>query len=352
MKKEFKESYTPEQRMRVRKNIVWFLIISISMMFAGFTSAYFVSMGDNFWIKINLPTPFYISTSLIIISSIALIFANKSAKIGKIIRARILILTTLIFGLGFALFQFLGYKSLVDSGAYLVSHIIVDKGRYGNYYEIKKDGKYFSIESNQYFYNGKEVSGKNKEELQGFARQFLVPNINALNKKQLHFADFELIYKSEPLTYKKGKFYRPNGETLKNLDFQRLRQLARNIVDNRADFFVSGELGKDFHLYYNGNELQYKERTLLYKGQVLSPNLQNKLLRGNQDTSTAYFYIITILHLLHVIAALIYLIVMSIRSYPKENAIEMSVELKSGSIFWHFLGILWIYLLLFLVFIH
>lgn len=352
MKEEFKKSYSPEIREKTRKNIIWFLVISICMMFAGFTSAYIVSMGDNFWVKINLPMPFYISTTLIIISSVILIMANKAVKRGQISKARIFILGTLIFGIGFAVFQFLGYKKLIDSGAYFVTHIIVDKGRYGDYYEIKKDGEYLAVNDNEYFYKGKEIEGKDRQAFTTFARQFLVPNVNALNKKDLQMDGFTLLYKSEPLTVKNGRLYLVDGKPIQQLDFERLRALARNIVDNRADFFVSGELGKDFHLYYNGNELQYKERTLMYKGQPLSPNLQNKLLRGNQDKSTAYFYIITILHLLHVIAGVIFLIVMAIRSYPKDNPKEMAVSLSSGSIFWHFLGILWIYLLLFLVFIH
>lgn len=352
MKNEFKESYPPEVREKVRKNIIWFLVISISMMFAGFTSAYIVSMGDSFWVKFSLPTPFYISTTLIIISSIILILANKAVKKGNLKRARIFIIGTLIFGIGFAVFQFLGYKKLVNDGAYAVSHIIVNKGRYGNYYEIKKDGKYLTVNNNAYYFDGKKMEGKQKKAFQSFAQQFLVPNLAKLQKKKLKFADFTLLYKSEPLTYKDGKLIRPNGKSLQRLDFERLHALAKNIVDNRADFFISGELGKDFHLYYNENELQYKQRTLMYKGQALSPNLQNKLLRGNQDKSTSYFYIITILHLLHVIAGLIFLIVMAIRSYPKDNPKEMAVSLSSGTIFWHFLGILWIYLLLFLIFIH
>ena len=139
---------------------------------------------------------------------------------------------------------------------------------------------------------------------------------------------------------------------MQELDFQRLYTFSQNIIDDRVDFFVRGEMGKDFKLFYNGNQLDYQERTLMYKGKPLSANLQNKLLRGNSDKSTSYFYIITILHLLHVIGGIIALISLSIKTYTIQNQEKLAIILNANSLFWHFLGILWIYLLLFLVFIH
>lgn len=352
MKKNFDDSYPREVQAKVKRNLVWIVIASICMMFAGFTSAYIVSMGDSFWVKVDLPTAFFISTVIIVLSSIVLFGANKAAKSGNVKRARVFIVATLILGIGFAVFQFLGYKALVKSGAHWVTSIIVDEGRYGDYYEIKKGGEYLTVDNNQYYLNDVQIEGEDKKGLQDFASQFLVPNLSDLKSKNIKFDEYTLLYKSEPLTFMDGEFIRPSGERLEELDFQRLRYLAQNIKDDRVDFFMQGEMGKDFKLYYNGNELDYKERTLMYKGKPLSANLQNKLLRGNKDMSTAYFYVITILHLLHVVAGLIMLIVMSLRSYTVENAYKMAMSLGAGSIFWHFLGVLWLYLLLFLLFIY
>lgn len=352
MKEKFKDSYPLKTQEKVRKQLSWIIVVSICMMFAGLTSAYIVSMGNSFWIKVNLPTPFYVSTGIIIISSITLYIAYRAVKVKKVTMARLFMIFTLLLGIGFGVSQYLGYKGLVNSGAHFVSKIIVDKGRYGDYYEIKKDGEYLTVEDNQYYFKGEKLTGKEKEEFYAFANQFLNTNFSNLKNKNIDFDGFTLLYKSEPLAYANGKFIRPNGKKLQKLAYTRLQQLAKNIVDNRADFFVKGELGKDFQLLYNKNKMDYKERTLMYKGQPLSANLQNKLLRGNSDKSTAYFYIITILHLLHVLAGLIMLVVMVIRSYTIKSTDKMLISLKSGSIFWHFLGILWLYLLLFLVFIH
>ena len=353
MKTNFDDSYSMEVQEKTKKNLVWLLVFSICMMFAGFTSAYIVSMGDSFWIKIDLPTAFFISTAVIIVSSITMFLAVRSARKGSIPKARIFILITLFLGITFGFFQYQGYKNLVDRGAFWVSHIIIDDGRYGDYFEIKKDGEYLKVANNQYVFNGEQLEGEQLKNLQDFAQQFLVKDQQALSKKPLDYGYYTLIYKKkEPLVYVDGALIRPNGEHLNKLSFSRLRSLARNVVDNRADFFMKGEMGKDFKLFYNSNELDYKGRKLMYKGKKLSINLNNKLLRGNKDTSTAYFYIITVLHLLHVLGGVIMLFVMTIRSFSINNSEKMTISLRAGSIFWHFLGVLWIYLLLFLLFIH
>ena len=148
---------------------------------------------------------------------------------------------------------------------------------------------------------------------------------------------------------------------------RRLQSLAWNIRDERGDFFHKGELGKDFHVYYKGKELQYKNRALMLGKRRLSPPLQ---LKANQtrDLSTSYLYIITILHLLHIFGTSIYLLKMVVKSLKAKawNVIEDGEEqekakkayekyvlsLRLGAIFWHFLGVLWIYLLIFLLYIH
>lgn len=350
MKDKFQESYSPEVQEKTKKNLVWIIVFSITMMFAGFTSAYIVSMGDNFWVKVGLPTPFYVSTVLIIVSSITLILATKAAKQNQQGKVKLFVVLTLILGILFGVFQFQGYKALVDKGAMFNTWIIVNDGRYGDYFEIKKDNEYIEVDNNQYALNGEVLEGKQLTELQNFMRQFLEYDKNQLEK--VDYNTYSLLFKGEPLSLTQGTLQRQNGESLPLLDYERLQYLAQNVVDNRADFFMKGEMGKDFILYYKGKELDYKNRTLMYNGQELSKNLQNKLMRGNKDTSTAYLYIITFLHLLHVIAGIIMLINYTRGAFTGTLLQKNGLVLRSGSIFWHFLGVLWIYLLLFLVFIH
>jgi cytochrome c oxidase subunit 3 len=70
------------------------------------------------------------------------------------------------------------------------------------------------------------------------------------------------------------------------------------------------------------------------------------------DSASAYLYLITFVHLLHVLIALLYLTKVAISSFTGKFSSENHLSLRLSSIFWHFLGLLWLYLLVFLNFIH
>ena len=367
MSRDYSDELSPEVREKMKKNLVYIAIFSVVMIFAGFTSAYIVSMGDTFWVKYPLPKGFWVSTVLIILSSIIYHFACKNAQKEKVSTARLLMLLTLIFGIGFSVFQFVGYKQLVKEGAAGVSPIFVVDGRYGDYYEIKYQGKAINVNGNDYLLAGKKMSEAQYAVLQNFVKPFETTadlkgyTINSLNP------NFELFYQNEKVTIQGGKLVTAKGLILQYTDMRRLQSLAWNIRDHRGDFFHKGILGKDFHVFYKGKELQYKNRELMLGKRRLSPPLQ---LKANQtrDLSTSYLYIITALHLLHILGTTIYLIKMVIKSLNAKAWSDVSgdeaqekakkayekyvLSLRLGAIFWHFLGILWIYLLIFLLYIH
>jgi cytochrome c oxidase subunit 3 len=367
MRRDYSDELSPEVRVKMKKNLVYLGIFSVVMIFAGFTSAYIVSMGDTFWVKYPLPIGFWISTTSIIISSIFYHFACKNAKKQQVSTARLLMLLTLIFGIGFSVFQFVGYKQLIKDGAAGVSPIFVVDGRYGDYFEVKYQGKKVDVNGSDYLLAGKKMTDVQLTTLQAFVKPFETTadikgyTINALNPS------FELFYQNEKVTVQGGKLVTSKGLILQYTDMRRLQSLAWNIRDSRGDFFHKGELGKDFHVYYKGKELQYKNRALMLGKRRLSPPLQ---LKANQtrDLSTSYLYIITILHLLHIFGTSIYLLKMVVKSLKAKawNVIEEGEEqekakkayekyvlsLRLGAIFWHFLGVLWIYLLIFLLYIH
>lgn len=351
MKDKFKNAYSTEVKQKTKTNLVLIISFSVAMMFAGLTSAYIVSMGDGFWVKVGLPTEFWISTAVIILSSITLFLATRALKKKETKKQRAFMVITLALGFVFGVFQILGYQSLIKSGAMFNTWIVVSEGRYGDYFEIKKENQFLTIENNQYYWKDEKLKGAELKDFQNFMVQFLdnekkdLGNLEGAEK-------YTIYYKGEPLSNQKNTLIRPNGDALPLLDYERLQSLATNIRDNRADFFMSGEMGEDFQLYYKGKELDYKNRTLLYDGQELSKSLQNKLLRGNKDTSTAYLYILTVLHLLHVLAGIIMLINFVRYSFSESYSVDKAISIKSGVIFWHFLGGLWLYLLLFLTFIH
>lgn len=104
---------------RSKKMILWFGIVSLLMGFAGWTSAYIVSSTREDWVSdINLPNSFYISTVVIIISSITYILAKKAIKEGNHKLCATWLWTTMGLGLLFVVLQFNGFSQMVNEGFY------------------------------------------------------------------------------------------------------------------------------------------------------------------------------------------------------------------------------------------
>ncbi len=347
----YQSELTPEVREKMRKNLVYFAIVSIVMLFGGLISAYIVSAGDTFWVKYDLPQAFYISTTLIILSSIVLIIGIKwcqsKSNPGML---KVFVPLTFLLGIGFAYFQFKGYSQLFESGAYVTSKITVTDGRYGSYFELKVDGKYMEVDGNDYLIGGKVISDKQKKEIGLFAKQ--LDRIGKDPKTPVHnYGKYMLLYKNQEVTYKNGKFYVQDSVEFTHVDLIRLEEFSWHIRDGRGDFFHKGKYGKDFTIFYKGKELQYKDRTLMHDGVPLSTPLQLKM-NSSSDTATSYLYILTFLHLLHVLFTLLVMFRTTIRSFSGVLATDNYLPIRTLGIFWHFLGILWLFLLLFLLFIH
>lgn len=102
---------------RAKKNILWFGIISLTMSFAGLTSAYVVSKERPDWISdFQIPSAFYASLVLILISSITIHLANKVVKKGNHSQGMVLLILTFLLGVGFVVFQFVGFSQIIESG--------------------------------------------------------------------------------------------------------------------------------------------------------------------------------------------------------------------------------------------
>ncbi|HLP14187.1 MAG TPA: hypothetical protein VK177_19810, partial [Flavobacteriales bacterium] len=103
-------------KARAKKSMLYFSIVSMVMLFAGLTSAVIVCKGGNFWVSAKLPAAFYISTTLIVVSSIFMFLAQKTIQKNNFSLTKTFMLTALVLGIGFGVYQYLGYKQLVDSG--------------------------------------------------------------------------------------------------------------------------------------------------------------------------------------------------------------------------------------------
>jgi len=109
-----------EYKLRRKTSIqmLWVAIISMVMLFAGLTSAYIISTKREDWVSFDLPNAFYVSTIIIILSSITFIIAKKAIKKDKKNKTSLFLTLSLILGFSFIISQFYGFKELIDDGLY------------------------------------------------------------------------------------------------------------------------------------------------------------------------------------------------------------------------------------------
>lgn len=108
-----------QRRRRSRKMLLWFAMASMTMMFAGLTSAYVVSTSRLDWVEnLSLPSVFTWSTVVIFASSIVLGFVKKSITNEKNSLATLLLLLGLGLGILFGILQFVGFNEIVSAGYY------------------------------------------------------------------------------------------------------------------------------------------------------------------------------------------------------------------------------------------
>lgn len=106
---------------RSYKLLLIFAMISMTMMFAGLTSALVVSKSRPDWLKdFHMPSAFFISTAIIILCSVTIHLAKKAIKRDDRKATTSFLLATLALGLGFVYFQFQGFAQLFENHLYPV----------------------------------------------------------------------------------------------------------------------------------------------------------------------------------------------------------------------------------------
>lgn len=102
---------------------MWVALAGVMMMFTALTSAYIVrAAGASDWTPIAIPPFLWISTGLIVISSVTFELARKGLKRNDQQAYGRMLLITVLFGLGFLGAQLLAWRQLVSQGVYLSSN--------------------------------------------------------------------------------------------------------------------------------------------------------------------------------------------------------------------------------------
>lgn len=107
-----------EAKRKSAKPMLWVSLISMVMLFAGLTSAYIVSAKREDWVSFDLPQAFYISTVLIVLSSITLFISQSFLKKDDLKKSMMFLLAALGLGLAFVWYQYVGFKELESLGLY------------------------------------------------------------------------------------------------------------------------------------------------------------------------------------------------------------------------------------------
>ncbi len=110
---------TVEKQKRAKKTMMWFAMVSMTMTFAGLTSAYVVSKTREDWLTdLVFPNAFIISVVVMRASSVTLYLVKKAIESEKTALANVLLLTTLGLGVLFVFMQFQGFADIMEQGYY------------------------------------------------------------------------------------------------------------------------------------------------------------------------------------------------------------------------------------------
>jgi cytochrome c oxidase subunit III len=116
----FREPDSRGNRYRIG---MWLGLASIAMMFVSLSSAYIVRSGNQRdWFPLAMPRVLFLSTALILMSSVTLETARRRLRASlHNAYAKFLLLTALL-GIGFLVSQLFAWRQLAAQGVYLATH--------------------------------------------------------------------------------------------------------------------------------------------------------------------------------------------------------------------------------------
>ena len=108
--------------MHPKKFALWLFLVTVVMIFAGLTSAYIVRQSEGNWLEYDLPTIFWYSSAIVIISSVFLQYAYISAKKDNLVGLRVGISLAVLLGISFLVSQWYSWVALVDENVFFVGN--------------------------------------------------------------------------------------------------------------------------------------------------------------------------------------------------------------------------------------
>lgn len=114
---------------------------------------------------------------------------------------------------------------------------------------------------------------------------------------------------------------------------------------------MKGEYGVDYTIMMKGEPVLYDQGNFYKPGDISYSEPINERIDETFNVSASFLYILSGLHIVHLAGGLIWLLVLLVKTFSGRVTQTNVLPLALGSIYWHFLDILWVYLFLFLLLI-
>ena len=124
MERELKYVDLVEQpiSMHPKKFALWLFLVTVVMIFAALTSAYIVRQAEGNWLEYDLPEIFWVTSGIVVLSSIALQVAYYAAKKDNFLLLRTCMVLTVVLGIAFLVGQWYSWVALVDQEVFFVGN--------------------------------------------------------------------------------------------------------------------------------------------------------------------------------------------------------------------------------------
>jgi heme/copper-type cytochrome/quinol oxidase subunit 3 len=114
---------------------------------------------------------------------------------------------------------------------------------------------------------------------------------------------------------------------------------------------LTGEYGTDYTIMMGGETVLYNAGNYYKPGDINYLEPINDRINDTFNISGSFLYLLSGLHIIHLLGGIIWLLVLLVKAFFGKISAQNVLSLELGSIYWHFLDILWVYLFLFLLLI-
>lgn len=114
---------------------------------------------------------------------------------------------------------------------------------------------------------------------------------------------------------------------------------------------INAQYGKDYTIIYHGRTLTHDGNEFYDPADAVKTPVSPKF-NEEFNMSGALICILIFLHIAHLLLGLVYLLANTIRTARGTINAQNWISLHTGGMYWHFMGILWLYLFFFLFFLY